>query len=470
MDASTHNDAVTGHHVVVVGNGMVGHRFVELAGALPGVAVTVFGEEPRTAYDRVHLSEYFTGVSAEELALAPPPSSATVRIGEAVTEIDRPSKTLHTNRNRRVSYDTLVLATGSFPFVPPIDGRDLPHCHVYRTIEDLDAIRASGADAQTGVVIGGGLLGLEAANGLKNMALSTHVVEFAPGLMSAQLDEGGGAMLRGVIEELGVAVHVGKNTLRIIAGECARYRIEFADGDALETDLVVFSAGIRPRDELARGCGLAVGERGGIAIDEHCRTSDPDIFAIGECALHNGRVFGLVAPGYEMAKVAAGVLAGDGPTFNGTDMSTKLKLLGVDVGSVGDAHGRTRGASTYTYIDQRERVYKRIVVNKTGKKLLGAVLVGDTADYGMLLQTMLNELTLPKHPDALILPQREGGGMPAGAVVARRTARRSAHAMTSRRARSPPRSGRVPPRSAQFAAAPRPAPDAVAACPWSRSC
>lgn len=418
MDAETRKGADAHRHVVVVGNGMVGHRFVELAAALPGVAITVIGEEPRPAYDRVHLSEYFTGVSAEELALQALPSSATVRVGEAVTEINRRSKTLRTNQGRRIGYDTLVLATGSYPFVPPIDGHDLPHCHVYRTIEDLEAIRASGAEADLGVVVGGGLLGLEAANALKNMALSTHVVEFAPGLMGAQLDDGGGAMLRGMIEELGVAVHTGRNTLRIVAGESARYRMEFADGDALETDLVVFSAGIRPRDELARRCGLAVGERGGIVIDEHCATSDPSIFAIGECALHNGRVFGLVAPGYEMAKVAAGVLAGDSPAFHGTDMSTKLKLLGVDVGSIGDAHGRSRGASTYTYIDERERVYKRIVVNKTGKKLLGAVLVGDTADYGMLLQTMLNQLALPKHPDALILPQREGGGMPAGAVAA----------------------------------------------------
>ena len=419
MTATTHRHGLPNRQVVVVGNGMVGHRFVELAAAIPGVAITVLGEEPRAAYDRVHLSNYFAGTSASDLALPAAPSTATVRVGERVTAIDRESKTVRTDRGRRIGYDTLVLATGSYPFVPPIDGRDLPHCHVYRTIEDLDAIAASGAGAEVGVVVGGGLLGLEAANALTNMALATHVVEFAPGLMGTQLDDGGGTMLRGMIEDLGVAVHTGKNTLRIVPGEAARYRMEFADGDSLETDLVMFSAGIRPRDELARDCGLATGERGGIAIDESCRTSDPDIFAIGECALYDGRIFGLVAPGYEMAKVAASVLAGNGDaTFHGADMSTKLKLLGVDVGSIGDAHGRTRGASTYTYIDQRTRVYKRIVVNKTGKKLLGAVLVGDTADYGMLLQTMLNELVLPKHPDTLILPQRDGGGMPAGAVCA----------------------------------------------------
>ena len=419
MTAITHMHGLPNREVVVVGNGMVGHRFVELAAAIPGVAITVLGEEPRAAYDRVHLSNYFAGTSASDLALPAAPSTATVRVGERVTAIDRESKTVRTDRGRRIGYDTLVLATGSYPFVPPIDGRDRPHCHVYRTIEDLDAIAASGAGAEVGVVVGGGLLGLEAANALTNMALATHVVEFAPGLMGTQLDDGGGTMLRGMIEDLGVAVHTGKNTLRIVPGEAARHRMEFADGDSLETDLVVFSAGIRPRDELASDCGLATGERGGIAVDDSCRTSDPDIFAIGECALYDGRIFGLVAPGYEMAKVAASVLAGNGDaTFHGADMSTKLKLLGVDVGSIGDAHCRTRGASTYTYIDQRTRVYKRIVVNKTGKKLLGAVLVGDTADYGMLLQTMLNELVLPKHPDTLILPQRDGGGMPAGAVSA----------------------------------------------------
>ena len=419
MNATIHMHAVPKRQVVVVGNGMVGHRFVELAAAIPGVAITVLGEEPRAAYDRVHLSNYFAGTSAGDLALPAAPSTATVHLGERVTEIDRRSKIVCTDKGRRIGYDTLVLATGSYPFVPPIDGRDRPHCHVYRTIEDLDAIKASGAGANVGVVVGGGLLGLEAANALTNMALATHVVEFAPGLMGTQLDDGGGTMLRGMIEDLGVAVNTGKNTLRIVPGEAARHRMEFADGDSLETDLVVFSAGIRPRDELARDCGLATGERGGIAIDASCRTSDPDIFAIGECALYDGRIFGLVAPGYEMAKVAASVLAGNGDAaFHGADMSTKLKLLGVDVGSIGDAHGRTPGASTYTYIDQRMRVYKRIVVNKTGKKLLGAVLVGDTADYGMLLQTMLNELALPKHPDTLILPQRDGGGLPAGAVDA----------------------------------------------------
>ena len=205
--------------VVVVGNGMVGHRFVELVRESPGVAVTVFGEEPRPAYDRVHLSEYFNGCSADDLTLDAVSEDATVHIGEAIERIDPEAKTVRSSAGREVAYDALVLATGSYPFVPPIPGNDQPHCHVYRTLEDLDGIKASGRGAEVGVVVGGGLLGLEAANALTNMGLATHVVEFAPGLMTTQLDDGGGAMLRSMIENLGVAVHTGKNTQRIVAGD-----------------------------------------------------------------------------------------------------------------------------------------------------------------------------------------------------------------------------------------------------------
>ena len=339
MDQSTRNGAL---RVVVVGNGMVGHRFVDLARDQPGVAITVFCEEPRPAYDRVHLSEYFNGRGADELALDADAYAGNValHVGEGVASVDLAARTVRTSGGAEVVYDALVLATGSYPFVPPIAGNDRAHCHVYRTIEDLERIAASGADSSTGVVVGGGLLGLEAANALRNMGLETHVVEFAPGLMTTQLDEGGGAMLRGMIEDLGVVVHTDRSTLRIVDGEDRRHRLEFADGETLETDLVVFSAGIRPRDELARACGLEVGPRGGIVIDEARRTSDPNVYAIGECALFDGRIFGLLGPGYEMAKVAAGAIAGDAPAFRGADMSTQLKLLGVDVGSIGGARLR----------------------------------------------------------------------------------------------------------------------------------
>ncbi len=404
--------------MVVIGNGMVGHKLVELLNdSGHEYAITVFSEEPRLAYDRVHLSAFFAGTTAEDLALTNAAQYESwkvfAHVATPVARIDREQRLVLTADGQSFQYDTLVLATGSYPFVPPIPGNDGEHCHVYRTIEDLTGMRASGSTSEVGVVVGGGLLGLEAANALRNMALETHVVEFAPRLMSVQIDEGGGGMLRRKVESLGLTVHTGRNTAAITAGEQRRYRMNFTDGSGLETDMIVFSAGIRPRDNLARECGLEVGERGGIVIDDSCRTSDPAIYAIGECALWGGRIYGLVAPGYQMAKVVANQLAGDRTlAFKGADMSTKLKLLGVDVASIGDANATTPGALTYTYVNEPKEIYKRIVVNKTGKKLLGAVMVGDAGEYGMLLQTMLNDLVLPKDPDSLILPRTDGA--PAG--------------------------------------------------------
>jgi nitrite reductase (NADH) large subunit len=299
-----------GKKLVVVGNGMVGQRFLEALPADARLATTVLGEEPRPAYDRVQLSAYFSGKTAADLSLVSADfferSAITAHLSERVVAIDRNSKRVRTAGDRELEYDTLVLATGSYPFVPPIPGRDRPACHVYRTIEDLEAIRASASapGVRIGTVVGGGLLGLEAAKALLDLGLETHVVEFAPRLMALQVDEGGGGMLRRKIEALGVRVHTGKNTREIVDGAATRHSMNFADGTAVETDVIVFSAGIRPRDELARSAGLLVGERGGIAIDNLCRTSDPDIYAIGECALWQGRVFGLVAPGYQMAQVA----------------------------------------------------------------------------------------------------------------------------------------------------------------------
>jgi nitrite reductase (NADH) large subunit len=334
----------------------------------------------------------------------------TLRLNDKVVAIDRERKLVRSVRYRDVPYDKLVLATGSIPFVPPIPGRDRPDCFVYRTIDDLEVIAAAARRARVGAVIGGGLLGLEAAKALKDLGLETHVVEFAPRLMAVQIDDVGARLLRGKIEALGVTVHTGKNTREIAAGTERRHRMAFADGSALETDIIVFSAGIRPQDELARRTRLAVGERGGVLVDNHCRTSDPDIYAVGECALWNGRVFGLVGPGYQMAEVAARHLAGEGGAeFAGADLSTKLKLMGVDVASIGDAHAATPGARSYVYCDEVGGSYKKLVVSSDGKRLLGGILVGDANDYGTLQQMMLNGLPLPPHPEELILPARAGG-------------------------------------------------------------
>jgi nitrite reductase (NADH) large subunit len=389
------------------------------------LTTTVVGEEPRAAYDRVQLSSFFSGKTADDLSLVAPDffvrNAITTHLSERVVAIDRVARRVHTDAGREIEYDSLVLATGSYPFVPPIPGRDRFACHVYRTIEDLEAIRTSaGAGSRVGVVVGGGLLGLEAAKALLDLGLETHVVEFAPRLMALQVDDGGGGVLRRKIETLGVRVHTGKNTREIRDGSTARHVMAFADGSSLETDVIVFSAGIRPRDDLARSAGLGVGERGGIVIDNFCRTSDPNIYAIGECALWQGRVFGLVAPGYQMAQVVAAQLSGKSEVvFAGADMSTKLKLLGVDVASVGDAHAATPGARAYTFVDGKREHYKKLVVNEDGSRLLGAVLVGDTEAYGTCLQTMLNGLPLPEAPEELILPVRGSGeGRPGTGIAA----------------------------------------------------
>jgi nitrite reductase (NADH) large subunit len=413
--------------IVVVGNGMVGHHFVEQIMKDERYAITVIGAEPRPAYDRVHLSAVFDGSTPADLALTTREAYEAAGVegifGEAVVAIDREKKTVTTALDRHFPYDKLILATGSYPFVPPVPGHDHERCFVYRTIDDLGNIRSASQNSKIGVVVGGGLLGLEAANALRNLGLETHVVEFAPQLMGVQVDPDGGAILRSKIEDLGIRVHTGKNTKKITDGKACAVAMHFADEEILETDLIVFSAGVRPDDQLARSAGLNIGERGGIVIDYHCRTSDTDIFAIGECALWGGKLFGLVAPGYQMAKVAADALTGGEKVFNGADMSTKLKLLGVDVGSVGDAHGRTPGSKSFRIVDEYNGVYKKIVVNEDATRLLGAVLVGDNSDYDTLLQYMLNGIAITGNPLALIAPSGEGkpalgaGALPMTATI-----------------------------------------------------
>ena len=411
--------------LVVVGNGMVGHRFIEQlvqAGGLERYQVVVFGEESRPAYDRVQLSSWFSGATADDLSMVTDgfyqQDGVELVLSDKVVSIDRDLCEVVSESGRKLHYSKLVLATGSYPFVPPVPGHDRKGCLVYRTIDDLEAISEAARDAKVGTVVGGGLLGLEAAKALKDLGLETHVVEFAPRLMAVQVDEGGGAMLRRKIEGLGVHIHTSKNTKLITDGEGVGHQMQFADGEVLNTDMIVFSAGIRPQDELARQCELAVGERGGIVINNHCQTSDAGIYAIGECALWDGKIFGLVAPGYQMGQAAVDHLLEQSVNgFTGADMSTKLKLMGVDVASVGDAQARTPGALSYRFIDEEKGVYKSLVVSANKKKVLGAVLVGDAEEYGSLLQMMLNDIRPPTDPAGLILPRSEGSE-PAGLGVA----------------------------------------------------
>lgn len=411
-------------HLVVVGNGMVGQHFVEALRAKDpdrDWAITVLSEEPRRAYDRVALSSYFDGADAASLDLVAEgcyaEAGCVLHLGEGAAQIDRAARSVLTTAGRTLRYDALVLATGSYPFVPQVPGRDLPGCFVYRTLDDLDAIRAAAEHAaattrgrRAGLVVGGGLLGLEAARALRLLGMSPHVVELAPRLMPLQVDEGGGALLRQMIESLDVTVHLGTSVARIEHGQAqdsGRMIATLADGTELDLDLVVFSAGIRPQDTLARAAGLELGERGGIAVDSGCGTSDPAIFAIGECACIGGRTYGLVAPGYAMADVLADRLQGGAAVFAPADTSTKLKLMGVDVASFGDALAQTPGALDVTLSNPVERTYAKLVVSDDASTLLGGVLVGDASKYA-LLRPLVGR-PLPGDPVAMIAP---GGAAP----------------------------------------------------------
>ncbi|MEN9358898.1 MAG: hypothetical protein RL095_433 [Verrucomicrobiota bacterium] len=406
--------------LIVVGNGMVGHKFCERFSASPAAAewnLIVFGEEPRPAYDRVHLSEYFAGRSVEDLTLGSKAWYAErgieLRCGERILALDRERQCVVSDQGAELHYDALVLATGSAPFVPTVPGVNLKGIFVYRTIEDLDAIRACAHESKTCAVIGGGLLGLEAAKAAQDLGLKTSVVEFAPRLMPRQLDEGGGAMLLGVIKSRGIEVLLNRNTKHFVDKNGAVDGLEFVDGSALQADMVIISAGIRPRDELARSFGLEVGPRGGIQVDDAMRTSDAKIYAIGECALHRGMIYGLVAPGYQQADVAAAQILGRDVRFNGADLSAKLKLIGTDVASFGNIEPK-EAHYDLVVADRSKGVYKKIFVTADGKRLLGGILVGDASDYGSLLQLYLNAMPLPAEPLALIAPAVAGGGHSSG--------------------------------------------------------
>jgi nitrite reductase (NADH) large subunit len=404
--------------LVVVGNGMVGHRLCEkLAAKSDAFDIVVIGEEPRPAYDRIRLSEYFGHRDAEKLGLASRDwyarSGIELRLGDPAVSLDTGTKTVGLKSGTTLRYDRLVLATGSAPFVPPVAGTDKQGVFVYRTIEDLEAILEYANRSNTGAVMGGGLLGLEAAKALLDMGLETHVIEFAPRLMPRQIDADGGEILREKLEALNVRIHTGMQTEEI-EGDGSVRRIRFADGSALAADMLVISAGIRPRDELARAGGLATGPRGGIVVDDSMRTSHPDVFAVGECALYENMIYGLAAPGYEMAEVVADRLTGGTKTFAAFDLSTKLKLIGVDVASFGDPFCEGTPHRPIAYTDRNKGVYKRINVSADGSRLLGGILVGDAAEYNILLQTCRNGVVLPPDPEEMLFGPRNGSAGGAG--------------------------------------------------------
>ncbi len=406
--------------VIVVGNGMVGFKFCEKFISKLGkekYQITVFGEEPRRAYDRVHLSEYFAGKTADDLSMSTlnwySENNIILNTSELITDINREQKTIHTHLEKTHTYDYLVLATGSSAFVPPIKGVDKEGVFVYRTIEDLDAIMAYAKKikqkgATEAAVLGGGLLGLEAAKAVYDLGLNPHVVEFAPRLMPRQLDKGASDMLQSKIEELNISIHLNKVT-QYIDGENCISGMMFAEEELLKVDMLVISAGIKPRDELGRVSGLEVGVRGGIVVNNQMQSSDPFIYAIGEVALYNHMIYGLVAPGYEMAEVAAEQILQGTKTMRETiDMSTQLKLIGVEVASFGDPFLENEHVTAIVYENKLSGIYKRINVTKDSKTLLGGILVGDSSDYNALFQIYSNAMPLPKNPEDLILGSRYG--------------------------------------------------------------
>jgi nitrite reductase (NADH) large subunit len=412
--------------LVIVGNGMVSHRLCASLRELDAdrrYRIVVLGEEPRPAYDRVHLTSYFEDSDADKLLLADAAWYAEhdidLRVGCRATELLPAERTLRLADGSELGYDVLALCTGSAPFVPQMPGIDRRGVFVYRTIEDLDAIMAFAKTARSAAVLGGGLLGLEAARAVQQAGLTTHVIEVAPRLMPRQLDESAAGLLRERIEELGVEVLVGKAP-RAVIGEDAVTAIAFGDGSELEVDMVIVSAGIRPRDELARGAGLLLGERGGVLVDDAMRTSDPNVFALGEVALHRGIIYGLVAPGYAMADVVAKNLLGEAALFEGGDLSAKLKLMGVEVASFGDPFCAAEAGKSLVFHDVVNGVYKKIVVSADAKRLLGGILIGDASQYPSLVFAMRSGQPLPDPLDSLILGDRSplgAGGAGADAAV-----------------------------------------------------
>ena len=371
---------------LVIGNGMVSHRLCKLLvdrGGTSRLRLIVIGEERRPAYDRVHLTSYFQDRDAERLSLAPARWYADhgidLRLSDPAVAIDREARIVRCASGSQHCYDTLVLATGSAPFVPPVPGVDLPGVHLYRTIEDLDAIDAHAARCRTAVVIGGGLLGLEAAKALDDAGLETYIVEMATHLMPRQLDPAAAAVLEGRIARLGIHIRRGR---RIIAIERTPngLRVRFEGDDHLDVGLVVIAAGIRPRDELARAAGLQSG--GGIHVDDAMRTSDPRIFAIGECARHRDSVYGLVGPGYQMAGVVADRLLGGSLTLERPDLSASLKLLGVHVVTLGDYRAHDCRAVTRDHADVRRQLLIR------RNRIVGAVAIGEWNEVGRIQEAI----------------------------------------------------------------------------------
>lgn len=398
--------------VVVVGNGMAGARVVdELRRRDPLLEITVFGAEHRPAYNRILLSDVLAG-KRDDVTLSG--VDGVVRhLGVTVVEVDRRARLVHGSDGSVAAYDALVLATGSEPIVPPVQGiagpsgQLLDGVFVFRTLEDCAAIAARAKRSTRAVVVGGGLLGLEAARGLLQHGVQVDIVHGMGHLMDVQLDPRGGAVLRRSVEGLGVGVHLGSFASRI-DGTRHVTGVGLADGRHVPGDLVVLACGVRPQVALARAMGVSV-ERG-VVVDDELRTDDSRVFAIGECAQHRGSVYGLVAPAWEQAAIVADVLTGRGGAYTGSRLVTRLKAMDLEVAAMGDTSATldddVPGQEVLEWADPARCTYKKLVVRDG--VLTGALLVGDLSTVGAVTQAFDRGTRLPADRASLLFAPRRG--------------------------------------------------------------
>lgn len=400
--------------LVVIGNGMAGARAVEEILARGGgeqFAITMFGDEPYGNYNRILLSNVLNGSQdAQEIFLNPlswySENNITLLAGVRVTSIDRIAKQVFRTDGQSTPYDALLIATGSRPFIPPMDGLLMPDgawkpgAFVFRTLDDCTQIASYAAQSRRAAVIGGGLLGLEAARGLLNYGCEVHIIDIGAYLMGQQLDAQAGAILKTIMEGLGLHVHLQKGTTAIL-GEERVAGLAFKDGTTLDCDMVVIAAGIKPNTELALRCGLTV-ERA-IVVDDHMRTvDDPNVYAVGECVQHRGRVYGLVAPIWEQAKVLADHITGHNPqaAYHGSKLATKLKVMGVELASMGIIQPEEEQDELIQFVEPKRGIYKKLIVREG--RLMGAILLGDLRKAAYLMQTYDRNSPLPQERLSLL--------------------------------------------------------------------
>jgi assimilatory nitrate reductase electron transfer subunit len=419
--------------VVVVGYGMAGARFVaELRQRDPRRTITVFGAEATRSYNRILLSDVLAGkLSDEDVPLAEPDGPLDLRVGVEVIDVDPVGRVVVSDDGRRTRYDTLVLATGSLPMVPPVDGLTRPGgtlvegAATFRTLDDCRKIVAAASTAQRAIVLGGGLLGLEAARGLAMRGLQVEVLHPRRHLMERQLDGDASQLLVATLANLGVTVRSNAVATEILGTE----RVEgmlLEDGTELAADLLVIACGVRPQTAVAERAGVELGR--GVVVDDRMRTSDPHIYAIGDCSEHRGVSYGFVAPAWEQARVAAEVICGGTSRYLGSRQVARLKANGIDLATLGNPHLDDERAEVVTFTDVARGTYQKVVIRD--QRLVGAILLGDNPTVGTVTQVFDRDLPVPDDPRSLLFGSAGGesaissastlcscNGVTAGAIV-----------------------------------------------------